>query len=63
MTKQLCERAKTFTFFSIATDESTDNADYAQIMFFVRGVDENLHVTEELAQVVALYDTTRGQDV
>jgi hypothetical protein len=32
-------------------------------LFFIRGVDINLCVTEELAQVVTLHDTTTGQDV
>lgn len=63
MKYQLHEKAKNFTFFSVATDESTDNTDLAQIMFFLRGVDANLHVTEELAEVVALHGTTTGQDV
>src|SRR5207248_344509 len=32
-------------------------------MFLLRGVNDHLIVTEELAQVVALHDTTRGQDI
>lgn len=63
LTAQLREKAKTFQFFSIAADESTDNTDTAQVMFLLRGVDDHLIVTEELAQVVALHDTTRGQDI
>lgn len=36
--------------------------DTAQVMFWVRGVDENQIVTEELAQIVALHETTTGPD-
>ena len=63
LTAQLRNKAKGFKFFSIAADESTDNTDSAQVIFWVHGVDENLIVTEELAQIVALHDTTRGQDI
>jgi hypothetical protein len=63
LTVQLREKAKTFQFFSIAADESTDITDTAQVMFLLRGVDEHLNVTEELAQVVALHGTTREQDM
>lgn len=63
MTDQLREKAKTFQFFSVATDESTDTTDYAEVMFILRGIDANFKVTEELAQVVALHGTTKGQDI
>lgn len=63
MTDQLREKARTFQFFSVATDESTDTTDFAEVMFFLRGIDENFKVTDELAQVVALHGTTTGQDI
>lgn len=63
ITDQLREKAKTFQFFSVATDESTDTTDYAEVMFILRGIDENFWITEELAQVVALHGTTKGQDI
>ena len=32
-------------------------------MFFIHGIDEDLIVTEELAQVEGLLETTHGQDI
>ena len=49
LTNQLKQRAKTFKYFLLDTDESTDISDHAQIMSFIRGIDEDLIVTEELA--------------
>lgn len=44
-------------------DESTDISDTAQLAIYVRGVDTNLHVTEELLDLVPMKDTTRGTDL
>ena len=63
LTNRLKQRANTFKYFSFAADENTDISDHAQIMFFIRGVDEDLIVTVELAQVEGLLETTRGQDI
>ena len=45
---QLMEKVKDFVSFSLAVDESTDASDTAQLSVFIRGVDSNLCVTEEL---------------
>jgi len=49
LTAQLRNKATGCQFYSIAADETIRTTDTAQVMFWVRGVDENLFVTEELA--------------
>ena len=60
---QLKTKAKEFVSFSLAADESTDRTDTAQLSIFIRGVDAQLSVTEELLDVKPMYGTTTGQDI
>lgn len=57
---QLSDKACAFDFYSIACDESTDTA---QMLTFLRGVDENFGVTEELLDLKSLKGTTTGMDI
>jgi hypothetical protein len=57
------QRARTFIYYSVALDESTDVSDTAQLAVFLRGVDNNLIVTEEFAGLVPMKGTTTGADV
>jgi hypothetical protein len=43
---------KSLSFFSLALDESTDVKDTSQLAVFIRGVDDNLNVTEEFVEVM-----------
>lgn len=61
--KELFTRCHDFDAFSIAVDESTDVTDNAQCAIFVRGVDRNLNVTEELLDLVSMKGTTTGADI
>lgn len=45
---QLKEKIKEFTKFSLAVDESTDTVDTAQLAVFIRGINSNFEITEEL---------------
>ena len=60
---QLMEKVKDFVSFSLAVDESTDASDTAQLSVFVRGVDSNLCVTEELLGFKPMHGTTTGKEI
>lgn len=60
---QLIEKAKDFVSFSLAVDESCDASDIAQLSVFIRGVDSNLCVTEELFRLKSMHGTTTGQEI
>ncbi|XP_067933366.1 general transcription factor II-I repeat domain-containing protein 2-like [Watersipora subatra] len=60
---QLSDKACAFDFYSIACDESTDATDTAQLLIFLRGVDENFGVTEELLDLKSLKGTTTDMDI
>lgn len=60
---QLNENMKKFEWFSLALDESTDVMDTSQLLLFVRGVDKDFIVTEELVSVHSMNDTTTGENI
>ena len=47
LTEQLKTVSKDFVWFFLALDESTDNEDTAQLLIFIRGINENFVITEE----------------
>jgi galactitol-specific phosphotransferase system IIB component len=59
----LKEKAANFQWFSEAMDESTDVSDTAQLALFVRGIDNEFNVTEELACLMAMKGTTTSEDL
>ena len=61
--RQLGARGKEFYFFSLACDESTDASDTAQLLIFLRGVDSEMNVTEEILDLQSLKNQTRGTDL
>ncbi|CAG9786413.1 unnamed protein product [Diatraea saccharalis] len=61
--QQLREKAQQFQWFSLATDESNDVSDTAQLLLFIRGIDKNFNVYEELLQLCSLKGTTTGEDL
>jgi hypothetical protein len=52
-----------FTIFSLALDENTDTYDTAQLLIFVRGIDAEFEITEELAGLQSEEGTTNGEDI
>lgn len=61
--KKLTDRMTDFQAFSIALDESTDLSDTAQLAIFIRGIDKEFTVTEELLALQPLKGTTTGEDI
>ncbi|KAL6480985.1 hypothetical protein MHYP_G00090650 [Metynnis hypsauchen] len=60
---QLIEKGKDFVAFSLVVDESNDVSDTAQLSVFIRGVDSNLRVTEELLGLKSMHGTTTGKEI
>ena len=60
---QLRDKAKHFNSYSLARDESTDVTDTAQLAIYVRGVDDNFEVMEELLTMIAMHGQTTGQEI
>ena len=44
-------------------DESTDCRDTAQLLIYIRGVDKNFNITEELAGMQSMKGRTTGKDI
>ena len=44
-------------------DDSTDARDMAQLAIFIRDIDDKYNVTEEMASLVPLKDTTKSRDL
>ncbi|GBP57833.1 General transcription factor II-I repeat domain-containing protein 2 [Eumeta japonica] len=59
----LTDRMAGFESFSIALDESTDLSDIAQLAIFIRGVNKEFTVTEELLALQLSKGITTGQDI
>ncbi|XP_063862127.1 general transcription factor II-I repeat domain-containing protein 2A-like [Scylla paramamosain] len=60
--EQLLTASGSFQWFSIALNESTDIQDTAQVLMYIRGIDENFEITEELFAMDSLKDTVTGKD-
>ncbi|KAF7247962.1 Cartilage-associated protein [Varanus komodoensis] len=60
---QLEAKGVKFDFFSFTCDKSTDASDTAQLLIFLRGVDNDMNVSEELLDLQSLKDQTRGRNL
>ncbi|KAK7886513.1 hypothetical protein WMY93_026134 [Mugilogobius chulae] len=61
--RQLGDKGDRFEYFSLACDESTDVSDTAQLLIFLRGVDTDMNITEELLDLQSIKGQTRGADL
>ena len=49
--------------YSLALDESTDQSDTAQLVIFIRGIDENFNIIQEMLDLCHIKGTTTGKDI
>ena len=61
--EQLTSSAKQFQKYSLAIDESTCQSDTAFCAVFIRGVDKQANVTEELLDLIPMKGTVTGRDL
>ena len=62
LSEQLFEAGKSFEWYSLALDESTDIEDTAQLLYLVEGLMKTSKLLE-LLSLEHLKDTTTGQDL
>ena len=60
---QLLSVKDKFECFSIAFEESCDVSDTSQLLVFIRCIDKDFHITEELDALHSLKGTTTGHNV
>lgn len=59
-----CKREQpTSPIFPIALDESTDIIDTAQLLIFIRGINDEFEIVEEFLAMESMRGTTRGCDL
>ena len=56
-------KTATIKFHALVIDDSTDAIDTAQLAISIRGIDDEHNVTEEMASLVPLQDTTKSRDL
>jgi hypothetical protein len=59
----LKEKCKNFVAYYIATDESTDVKDITQLAVFVRGVNKDFELVEELLELVPMKRKTGADEI
>ena len=49
-------------WYTLAMDESNDLTGTLQLLIFIRGVNLDFQITERLASVCSMHETTTGED-
>ena len=61
--RSLESKAANFKFYVLAMSDSADATDMVQLAIFIRGIDDEYNVTEEMTFLVPLKDTTKSRDL
>ena len=60
---QIREKAKNLLWYSMALDKSIDLSSTSQLLVYIRGVNLDFQITEELASAGTTHGTTTGKDI
>ncbi|KAL6481134.1 hypothetical protein MHYP_G00092140 [Metynnis hypsauchen] len=60
---QLCTKVRGFSVYSLVLDESTEVKDPAHLAVFVRGINDQFEVTEELLSLCPMRGKTTANDI
>lgn len=63
VSKKLHDTIEKCKYFSLCLDESTDLSDISQLIIFVRTIQEDFSVAEEMLDLIPLHGTTKGTDI
>ncbi|XP_076357306.1 general transcription factor II-I repeat domain-containing protein 2-like [Tachypleus tridentatus] len=60
---QIRQKARNFPWYSLALGESTDLSSTSLLLLFIRGVNVDFQIMEELASVCSMHGRTTGEDI
>ena len=60
---QIQQKAENCLWYSLAMDESTDLTSTSQLLISIGGVNLDFEITEQLASVCSMHETTTGEDL
>ena len=60
---QLKDKAGKFACFYVPLNESIDVSNTSQVLLFIRGLNANFEISDELASVPSMHGTTTGMDI
>ena len=61
--RSLESKAANFKFYALVMGDNTDATDMAQLAIFIRGIEDECNVTEEMASLVPLKDMAKSRDL
>ncbi|KAG5865525.1 hypothetical protein JTB14_035896 [Gonioctena quinquepunctata] len=63
VSKKLHDTVEKFEYFSLCLDESTDLSDNSQLVIFIRTIQNDFSVAEEMLDLIPLQGTTKGTEI
>ncbi|CAH2003664.1 unnamed protein product [Acanthoscelides obtectus] len=63
VSKKLRDVVEKCKYFSLCLDESTDLFDISQLVIFIRTIQDDFSVAEEMLDLIPLHGTTKGTDI